>query len=141
MDLHGVVGARALEHAALGDALSHPLGTVEAGRRGGRAAPPRTDAELTIGTVWPVARWLKRRRWIRLGDGSDSRIQVGWDALAAQATLITRLRLDARLFASPEPVPAGRRDPKPKKGGFRPSASIACSNSSQRASGLAKVEL
>ena len=37
--------------------------------------------------------------------------------LAAQATLFTRLRLDARLFAFPEPVPAGRRGPKPKKGG------------------------
>ena len=77
----------------------------------------RTVVELTIGMVWLVSRWLEQRRWILLGDGSDSCIQLGWDVLAAQATLITRLRLDARLFAFPEPVPAGRRGPKPKKGG------------------------
>jgi hypothetical protein len=77
----------------------------------------RTVVELTIGMVWLVARWLQQRRWVLLGDGSDSCIQLGWEVLAAQATLVTRLRLDARLFACPEPVPAGRRGPKPKKGG------------------------
>jgi len=54
--------------------------------------------ELTIGLVWLVARWLKLRRWVLLGDGSYSCVQLGWEVLAAQATLITRLRLDARLF-------------------------------------------
>ena len=39
VDLHGGVGAPAVERAALGAALSHPLGAVETGRRGGRAAP------------------------------------------------------------------------------------------------------
>jgi hypothetical protein len=77
----------------------------------------RTVVERTIGMVRLVARWLKQRRWILLGDGSYSCIHLGWEVLAAQATLITRLRLDARLFAFPEPVPAGRRGPKPKKGG------------------------
>ncbi|WP_366931591.1 transposase [Thiocapsa sp.] len=77
----------------------------------------RTVVELTIGMVWLVSRWLEQRRWILLGDGSYSCIQLGWEVLAAQATLVTRLRLDARLFAFPEPVPAGRRGPKPKKGG------------------------
>jgi hypothetical protein len=36
--------------------------------------------------------------------------------LTAQATLISRLRLDARLFAFPQAAPPGRRGPKPKKG-------------------------
>jgi len=76
----------------------------------------RTVVELTIGLVWLVARWLKLRRWVLLGDGSYSCVQLGWEVLAAQATLITRLRLDARLFTFPEPVPPGRRGPKPKKG-------------------------
>jgi len=76
----------------------------------------RTVVELTIGMVWLVARWLKQRRWVLLGDGSYSCVQLGWEVMAAQAILITRLRLDARLFAFPEPVPAGRRGPKPKKG-------------------------
>jgi hypothetical protein len=76
----------------------------------------RTVVELTIGMVWLVARWLKQRRWVLIGDGSYSCVQLGWEVMAAQASLITRLRLDARLFAFPEPVPAGRRGPKPKKG-------------------------
>lgn len=76
----------------------------------------RTVVELTIGMVWLVARWLKQRRWVLIGDGRYSCVQLGWEVMAAQATLITRLRLDARLFAFPEPVSAGRRGPKPKKG-------------------------
>ncbi len=76
----------------------------------------RTTVELTIGMVRLVARWLGRRRWILLGDGSYACVHLGWECLSAQATLITRLRLDARLFAFPEPVPPGRRGPKPKKG-------------------------
>lgn len=63
-----------------------------------------------------VSRWLRRCRWILIGDGRYSCVQLGWEVVSAQATLITRLRLDARLFAFPEPVPAGRRGPKPKKG-------------------------
>jgi hypothetical protein len=76
----------------------------------------RTVVELTIGMVWLVARWLQQRRWVLIGDGGYSCVRLGWEVMAAQATLITRLRLDARLFAFPEPVPAGRRGPKPKKG-------------------------
>jgi len=63
-----------------------------------------------------VERWLGHRRWILLGDGSYACVHLGWECLSAQATLITRLRLDARLFAFPEPVAPGRRGPKPKKG-------------------------
>ena len=63
-----------------------------------------------------VARWLLRRPWILIGDGAYACVLLGWECLSAQATLISRLRLDARLFAPPQPVPAGRRGPKPKKG-------------------------
>lgn len=76
----------------------------------------RTVIDWTIVMVRLVARWLKRRPWILLGDGTYACVHLGWECLTAQATLITRLRLDARLFAFPAPVPAGRRGPKPKKG-------------------------
>lgn len=58
--------------------------------------------------AWLVERWLKQRGWILLCDGSDSCIHLGWGVLAVQATLIMRLGLDARRFAIPEPVHAGR---------------------------------
>jgi hypothetical protein len=78
--------------------------------------PHRTIVDWTIVMVRLVARWLGRRRWVLIGDGSYACIELGWECLSAQATLITRLRLDARLFAPPAPVPAGRRGRKPQKG-------------------------
>jgi hypothetical protein len=82
----------------------------EAGRR------HRTTVELTIGMVSLVARWLKHRRWVLVGDGAYACVQLGLEAWRVNVTLVSRLRLDARLFAFPEaPVP-GRRGPKPKKG-------------------------
>lgn len=78
--------------------------------------PHRPVVDWTIVMVRLVSRWLRRCRWILIGDGRYSCVQLGWEVVSAQATLITRLRLDARLFAFPEPVPAGRRGPKPKKG-------------------------
>jgi hypothetical protein len=76
----------------------------------------RTVVDWTIVMVRLVSRWLGRRRWVLIGDGSYSCVELGWECLSAQVTLITRLRLDARLFAPPAPVPAGRRGRKPKKG-------------------------
>ncbi len=76
----------------------------------------RTVIDWTVVMVRLSARWLKLRRWILVGDGGYAFVQLGWECLGAQATLVTRLRLNARLFAFPEPVPAGRRGPKPKKG-------------------------
>lgn len=72
--------------------------------------------EWTIVVVRIVARWLDRRPWILIGDARYACILLGWECLVNQATLPSRLRLDARLFRFPEPVPSGRRGPKPQKG-------------------------
>jgi hypothetical protein len=82
----------------------------EAGRR------HRTTLDWTVVMVRLVARWLGRRPWILIGDGRYACIHLGWECLVNQATLISRLRLDARLFAKPQPVPPGRRGRKPQKG-------------------------
>ena len=91
-------------------------------RRANEAAGRKhqTVIELTIGMLWLVAHWLKQRRWILLGDGSYACIQLGHEALRANVTLITRLRLDACLFEFPKPVPPGRRGRKPQKGAALP---------------------
>jgi hypothetical protein len=85
-----------------------------ANQRAGK--PHRSTIDWTIVMVRVLARWLQRRPWILIGDGAYACVLLGWECLSAQATLISRLRLDARLFAPPQPVPAGRRGPKPKKG-------------------------
>ena len=82
----------------------------EAGRR------HRIAVGWTVVMVRLIARWLGRRPWIVIGDGRDACIQLGWECLTNQATLIGRLRLGARLFANPEPAPPGQRGRKPQKG-------------------------
>ena len=61
----------------------------------------RTVIDLTVVMVRLVARGLTRRRWVLVGDGSYSCVRLGWGCLSAQEGLISRLRLDARLFAPP----------------------------------------
>jgi hypothetical protein len=54
--------------------------------------------------VWQVRRWLPARDLVVVGDSSFAALD--WlDAVRGQATIVTRLRLDAALF---DPAPAGR---------------------------------
>jgi hypothetical protein len=61
----------------------------------------RTVIDWTVVMVRLVARGLRRRRWVLIGDGSYSCVRLGWECPSAQAALISRRRLDARLFAPP----------------------------------------
>ena len=81
-----------------------------------RGRAHRTTLDWTAVMVRLVGRWLQRRPWILIGDGRYACIELAWQGLIQQATLISRLRLDAQLFAPPAPVPSGRRGRKPKKG-------------------------
>ncbi|BCU05891.1 transposase [Allochromatium tepidum] len=66
----------------------------------------RTTVELTIGMVSLVARWLQHRRWVLVGDGAYAGVQLGLEALRVNVTLVSRLRLDARLvYLSRRPGP------------------------------------
>jgi hypothetical protein len=76
----------------------------------------KTTVNWTVQMVKGVARWLGRRAWVLLGDGSYACVELAWACLGQQVTLVSRLRLDARLYEFPAPVAAGRRGPKPKKG-------------------------
>lgn len=76
----------------------------------------KTTVNWTVQMVKGVARWLGHRAWVLLGDGSYACVGLAWACLGQQVTLVSRLRLDARLYEFPAPVAAGRRGPKPKKG-------------------------
>lgn len=77
----------------------------------------KTVIDWTVQMVKLVSRWLGRP-WVLIGDGGYACVRL---ALACapgpmQVILISRLRLDAQLYAfAGRPVP-GRRGPKPKKG-------------------------
>ena len=48
-----------------------------------------------------VSRWLKRP-WILIGDGAYACMKLAQNCAKHKVTLISRLRLDAQLFESPE---------------------------------------
>jgi hypothetical protein len=83
--------------------------TTQAGTR------HKTTLDWTRQMVKVVSRWLQKP-WVLVGDGAYACVRLAWTCHAHQVTLIARLRLDARLYAFPEPAPPGKRGPKPKKG-------------------------
>ena len=64
-----------------------------------------------------VSRWLADRSIILIGDGSFACIRLAHTCIQlGKVTLLSRLRLDARLFDFPGPEVPGKRGPKPQKG-------------------------
>jgi hypothetical protein len=75
----------------------------------------KTTLAWTIQMVHLVARWW-HKPWGLVGAGAYAWVRLAWACRAHQGTLIARLRLDARLYASPEPALPGQRGPQPKQG-------------------------
>ena len=65
-----------------------------------------------------VRRWQPEREIILAGDGSYAAIVLAHrcQRLKKPVQLVSRLRLDARLFDLPSPQPKSKRGPKPQKG-------------------------
>ena len=51
-----------------------------------------------------------------MGDGAYACVALAHAGIGENVTLVSRLRLDARLYDFPEPQPKSKRGPKPKKG-------------------------
>lgn len=83
----------------------------------------KTTVEWTIQAVKTTSRWLHHAAWTLVGDGAYASIALAHACNAHKVTLVSRLRLDARLFDFPEEQPTGKRGPKPKKGKRRPKLS------------------
>lgn len=85
--------------------------------------PPRTIVEWAMRMVDKVRRWQPEREIVLVGDGSYAAVALGNHCrrLHRPVRLVSRLRLDARLYEFPGPRPQGKRGPKPKKGPRQPS--------------------
>lgn len=81
----------------------------------------KTTIDWTTQVVLVVSSWLEKRPWILVGDGAYACVKLALACKEKGGTLISRLRLDSRLFKDPDPVPPGKRGPKPKKGAKLPS--------------------
>lgn len=82
----------------------------EAGRR------HKTTVDWATQMIKQVRRWLKERSIILVGDGTFACIGFAHECIQLGVTLISRLRLDARLFDFPGQEVPGKKGPKPSKG-------------------------
>jgi hypothetical protein len=79
----------------------------------------KTTVDWTIQIIKQVSRWLADRSIILIGDGSFACVRLAHTCIQlGNATLISRLRLDARLFDFPGAIAEapGKSGPKPQKG-------------------------
>lgn len=63
-----------------------------------------------------VRRWMPDRAIVLVLDGGFACVELAAACAASDLTMVSRLRLDARLFHPPGPRPKGKRGPTPKKG-------------------------
>lgn len=83
----------------------------------------KTSIDWVGQMIATVRRWLPGRWLVLVTDGGMAAVKLGLRCLsyAHPVTLVTRLRLDAALYAPPGPQPTSKRGPKPKKGKRLPS--------------------
>ena len=83
----------------------------------------RTIVDWTMLMIDKVRRWQPDREIVLVGDGSYAAVALGHCCrrLNKPVKLVSRLRLDARLYDFPGPQPKSKRGPKPKKGTRQPS--------------------
>lgn len=80
----------------------------------------KTTVDWAMQAVKLVSRWLNFAGFILVGDGAYASVALAHTCLAQAATLVSRLRLDARLYDFPELPPPGKAGRKPQKGGRLP---------------------
>jgi hypothetical protein len=82
----------------------------------------RTLVDWAAFMIQKVRRWQPEREIILVGDGTYAAVPLiqRCQRLQQPVTLVSRLRLDARLFDPPGPQPKSKRGPKPKKGTRQP---------------------
>lgn len=68
-----------------------------------------------------VRAWYPNRKIVLVGDGGYSAVELVACCQRLDVTLVSRLRLDAQLYAFAGEQPAHKRGPKPKKGNRLPS--------------------
>lgn len=76
----------------------------------------KTTVDWTVQAVKVISRGWGGRRWTLIGDGAYACVHLARLCTARSVTLISRLRLDAQLYAFPDPNAPRRRGPKPLKG-------------------------
>jgi hypothetical protein len=90
----------------------------------------RTVVDWAAFMIQKVRRWQPEREVILVGDGTYAAVPLVQRCQRFQqpVKLVSRLRLDARLFDPPGPQPKSKRGPKPKKGLRQPTLAARLSD-------------
>jgi len=64
-----------------------------------------------------LVRWAPSIPFIVVSDGGFAGAKLAWTYFKNDIALISRLKINARIYALPEEAPAGKRGRKPKKSG------------------------
>ena len=83
----------------------------------------KTTVDWACQMIKQVRRWLPNHPIVLVGDGAYAAVKLVLCCigLPTPVSLVSRLRLDARLYDFPPPEQPGKRGPKPKKGDKQPS--------------------
>jgi hypothetical protein len=76
----------------------------------------KTTLDWSIQMVKQLVFWAPKIPFILVGDGGFACAKLAWTCLKYDIALVSRLKMNARIYDFPEEVPAGRRGRKPKKG-------------------------
>lgn len=76
----------------------------------------KTTMNWACQMVKQVIRWIPQIPFILVGDGGFATGELAWTCLSHQITLISRLKMNARLFDFPPEVMPGKRGRRAKKG-------------------------
>ena len=66
--------------------------------------------------VMQLVRWAPTIPFIWVGDGGFACAKLAWICFKNNIALVSRLKMNARIYGLPEESPSGKRGRKPKKG-------------------------
>jgi hypothetical protein len=76
----------------------------------------KTALDWSIQMVMQLVRWAPAIAFILVGDGGFACAKLAWTCLRYNIALVSRLKMNAAIYALPEEAPKGKRGRKPKKG-------------------------
>ena len=85
-----------------------------------RGKTHKTTIDWAIQIMMQIRRWLPGRKVLFTADGGFATAALAWACLKHSVSLVTRLRLDARLFDFPEPKTGAGRPAKKGRRLFAP---------------------
>lgn len=76
----------------------------------------KTTLDWSVQMVMQLVRWAPAIPFILVGDGGFACAKLAWTCFKNNIALVSRLKMNARIYGLPEEAPPGKRGRKPKKG-------------------------